>query len=311
MAHSGQKRLSGEPYFTHTAATALYLAQTGADANTIIAGLLHDTVEDTDVTSEDIELSFGKEVSFLVDGVTKIGTYAYHGPHSAQENLQKLTQAAMQDPRVIIIKLYDRLHNMQTNFYHTKERAHRKAEETMNTYVPIAKRLNMGRVQKSLEDLAFKYIDNISYEVTKRLFRKERRVHYPKMEEVVLVLTELLQERHIPVSAIEIREKGLWSLHQKILRKDGDLTQVHDILALRIVVPDKDMCYKTLGAVHSIYKPIPGEFKDYIGFPKPNGYQSIHTTLITPQAGVIEVQIRSQGMHLAAQFGSMTTATTQ
>lgn len=304
-AHGSQRRLSGEIYLNHPAAVALNLARAGADPTTVAAALLHDTLEDTAITAAELESEFGPEILFLVQGVTKIGDYKYHGLEGVQKNLRRLVQAATQDVRVIAIKLYDRLHNMQTNSFHIPERALRKAEETLNTYVPLAERLGMGYVQHLLEDLAFRYVDEESYARMHKLVEKERKNKHANMEKVMRVLSRALQSRGQVVSRIEIREKGLWSLYRKIERKGGDIHDIHDILAIRIVVTSRVECYAALGTVHSCFKPIPSQFKDYIGFPKPNGYQSIHTTIITPQAGIVEVQIRSQDMHAQAQFGNI------
>lgn len=307
-AHDGQQRLSGDRYFAHLATTALYLAQAGQDATTVAAGLLHDILEDTSITSSELEATFGSEVAFLVEGVTQIGTLTYRGTESVQENFNKLLQASAQDVRVIVIKLYDRLHNMETNAYHTKDRALRKAEETMNIYVPLAERLGMGKVQSALEDLAFQYIDVDVYKKTRTYIEKEKREKYVQMQDVMHSLAGSLAERYQVVSKMEIREKGIWSLYKKILRKNGDLEDIFDIFAIRFVVSNREACYSVLGTVHSAFKPMPGQFKDYIAFPKPNGYQSLHTTLITPQAGIVEVQIRSRDMHLSSQFGNWRTA---
>lgn len=304
-AHGSQRRLSGESYLNHPAAAALYLAQAGADPTTVAAALLHDTLEDTAVTADELESEFGSEILFLVQGVTKIGNYKYHGLEDTQKTLRKLAEAATQDVRVIAIKLYDRLHNMQTNSFHTPERAFRKAEETLNIYAPLAERLGLGYVQRSLEDLAFQYVDQESYERMRTLVEKERKSKQVNMEKVIHALSREFLSRNQIVSKIEIREKGLWSLYRKIERRGGDIHDVHDILAIRIVVPSRDECYAVLGTVHSCFKPIPGQFKDYIGFPKPNGYQSLHTTIITPQAGIVEVQIRSQAMHTHALYGNI------
>lgn len=305
QAHGSQRRLSGERYLDHPAAAALYLAQAGADPTTVAAALLHDTLEDTAVTANELEAEFGPEILFLVQGVTKIGSYKYHGPEGAHKNLRRLVQAATQDIRVIAIKLYDRLHNMQTNAFHTPERAFRKAEETLNTYVPLADRLGMGHVRRLLEDLAFPYVDKESYTRMRKLVGKERKSKHPNMEKVMRTLSKAFESRHQIVSKIEIREKSLWSLYRKIERKKGNVHDIHDIFAIRIVVPSKDECYDVLGTVHSCFKPIPGQFKDYIGLPKPNGYQSLHTTVITPQAGIVEVQIRSRIMHTHALYGNI------
>ena len=239
-AHDSQKRLSGANYLSHPAAAALYLAQAGADPTTVAAALLHDTLEDTTVTAEELEAEFGPDILFLVQGVTKVGSYKYLGSEGAEKNLRRLVEAAAQDVRVMAIKIYDRLHNMETNSFHSPERSLRKAKETLDTYAPLAERLGMGHAQRLLEDLAFRYVDEKSYTHMCELVAEERQNKQVNLEKVMQVLSEALQLRHQVVSRIEIREKGLWSLHRKIERKGGDIHDIHDILSIRIVVPSQD-----------------------------------------------------------------------
>lgn len=302
-AHEGQKRYSGEPYFVHASATAKTLAEYGMDATTIAAGLLHDAVEDGRVSRAEIEKEFGKELLFIVDGVTKLGTHKYRGAERHAESLRRLLVATASDIRVLIVKLADRKHNMQTLEYVPEHKRRRIALETLEIYAPIADRLGMGKMKRDLEDLAFPFVDPdaaIHAAEVRKLKTQETEDGLGKVQK------ELKQEfvkRGLTILRTDIRMKGLWSLHQKLKRKDDDINLIHDIAALRFVVPTIEDCYTTLGTVHSLYKPLPGEFKDYIAFPKPNGYQSLHTTVVTPEAGIVEIQIRTEEMHRRAQFG--------
>ena len=302
-AHKDHKRYSGEPYFIHPAAVAKYLADSGMDASTIAAGLLHDAVEDTEVTSEEVEEAFGPEVRFLVDGVTKLGQHKYRGAERHAESLRRLLVATSADVRVLIVKLADRYHNMTTLDHVPPEKRRRIALETLEIYAPLADRLGIGRLKKEFEDLAFPAIDPDAYAhavEVRKLKRKENEVGLAKVQKS---LQHALARRGMRDFRTEIRVKGLWSLHQKLKRKGDDITKIHDIAALRIIVTSIDDCYQVLGVVHANWKPMPGEFKDYIAFPKPNGYQSLHTTVLTSDAGVVEIQIRTEEMHQRAQFG--------
>lgn len=302
-AHEGQVRYSGEPYFTHSATTAKTLAEYGMDATTIAAGLLHDVVEDGQVPREDVEKEFGKELLFIVDGVTKLGTHKYHGAERHAESLRRLLVATASDMRVLIVKLADRKHNMQTLEHVPEQKRKRIALETLEIYAPIADRLGMGKMKRELEDLAFPFVDPDAAKHTAEMRAAKTHETEEGLAKVQKVLEQELAKKGLAVSRIEIRMKGLWSLHQKLKRKKDDITLIHDIAALRIIVPTIEDCYTTLGMVHALYKPLPGEFKDYIAFPKPNEYKSLHTTVVTPEAGIVEVQIRTEEMHRHAQFG--------
>src|SRR3989338_2288823 len=302
-AHEGNTRFSGEPYFIHPAAVAKVLAQYGMDATTIVAGLLHDTVEDGLASAEDIETEFGSEVLFLVEGVTKLGKHKYRGAERHAESLRRLLVATAADIRVLIIKLADRYHNMQTLEHVPEAKRRRIALETVEIYAPIADRLEMGEMKKGLEDLAFPYIDPDAYAHTLELSRSKRKETEVGLARVQKTLRRELAKKGIKDFRTDIRVKGLWSLHQKLGRKGEDINQINDIAALRIIVPLTDDCYAALGVVHTLYKPLPGRLKDYIAFPKPNGYQSLHTTVLTADAGIVEVQIRAKRMHQAAEFG--------
>ncbi len=302
-AHEGQLRYSGEPYFIHPAATAKILAEYGMDAVTIAAGLLHDVIEDARVSREEIEKDFGKELIFIVDGVTKLGTHKYRGAERHAESLRRLLVATASDIRVLIVKLADRYHNMQTLAHVPPHKRRRIALETLEIYAPIADRLGMGKMKSALEDLAFPFIDpDATAHVAKMLAQKTKETE-AGLARVKKTIAVALAKKELRDFRTDLRMKGLWSLHQKLARKGDDINQIHDLAALRVIVPTVEDCYAALGVIHAIYKPLPGEFKDYIAFPKPNGYQSLHTTVVTPEAGVVEIQVRTEEMHREAMFG--------
>lgn len=302
-AHKEHKRNSGEPYFIHPAAVAKHLATLGMDAETIVAGLLHDAVEDTGVPEEVVEKEFGKTVRFLVEGVTKLGKHKYQGAERHAESLRRLLVATSADVRVLIIKLCDRYHNMTTLEHVPEHKRHRIALETLEIFAPLANRLGMGVLKRDLEDLAFPYIDPDAYQHAIEVRKLKTKETEAGLVRVQKDLQHALARRGIKGFKTVVRMKGLWSLHQKLKRKNDDITLIHDIAALRIIVPTIDDCYTALGVIHALWKPLPGEFKDYISFPKPNGYQSLHTTVLTPDAGIVEVQLRTPEMHQEAQFG--------
>ncbi|MHB0865469.1 MAG: RelA/SpoT family protein [Minisyncoccota bacterium] len=302
-AHEGQTRYSGEPYFIHPAATGKILAEYGMDAMTIAAGLLHDVVEDAKVSREEIEKEFGKELLFIVDGVTKLGTHKYHGAERHAESLRRLLVATASDIRVLIVKLADRFHNMQTLEHVPPHKRRRIALETIEIYAPIADRLGMGRMKSSLEDLAFPFIDPDAAQHVAEMLKLKTKETEEGLEKVRKAIGRELAKKGLETFHTDVRMKGLWSLHQKLIRKRDDISLIHDIAALRIIVSSIEDCYMTLGIVHALYKPLPGEFKDYIAFEKPNGYQSLHTTVVTPEAGIVEIQIRTEEMHRHAVFG--------
>lgn len=302
-AHEGEKRYSGEPYFIHPAATARILASYGMDANTIAAGLLHDTIEDSHTTPEVIEKEFGPEVLFLIEGVTKLGKHKYRGAERHAESLRRLLVASASDVRVLIVKMADRYHNMTTLEHVPEAKRRRIALETLEIYAPLADRLGMGRLKVGLEDLAFPYVDPDAYAHTRELRKLKSKENEEGLIKVQKELQKELAKRNITDFHSDIRMKGLWSLHQKLTRKNDDITKIFDIAALRIIVPAIDECYTALGIIHSLWHPVPGEFKDYIAYPKPNGYRSLHTTVVTRDAGIVEIQIRTEEMHRDAQFG--------
>ncbi|HWB34004.1 MAG TPA: HD domain-containing protein [Candidatus Paceibacterota bacterium] len=302
-AHKDHKRFSGDPYITHLAATAESLAELGMGAKTVAAGLLHDAIEDTGVKPETIEKEFGKEVLFLIDGVTKLGHLKYRGAERHRESLRKLLVATGKDVRVLIIKLMDRLHNMRTLEYVPEEKRKRIALETLEIYAAIAHRLGMGLVRRELEDLAFKWAYPEEYAEAQKLLTVKAKETQERLEEMTRMLRKELAKNDITDFETDYRVKGLWSLWQKLKRKGGDLSKVYDIAALRVVVNDVADCYRVLGLANNLWQPLPNKIKDYIAFPKPNGYQSLHTTVFAGDGGIVEVQIRTREMHRDAQFG--------
>lgn len=302
-AHKDHKRYSGDPYFIHPSAVAKILAELGMDAPTIAAGLLHDAIEDARATPEDVKEKFGAEILFLVEGVTKLGKHKYRGAERHAESLRRLLVATSEDVRVLIIKLADRYHNMQTIQHVPEEKRGRIALETLEIYAPLADRLGMGRMKKELEDLSFPAVDPDAHQHAVEVRKLKTKETEEGLKRVQKELQKELAKRGIPKFRTDIRMKGLWSLHQKLKRKGDDIDQVHDIAALRIVVASVDECYIALGVIHARFKPLPGRFKDYIAFPKPNGYQSLHTTVLTGDAGIVEMQVRTEDMHQRAQFG--------
>jgi GTP pyrophosphokinase len=302
-AHEGHTRYSGEPYLNHLANVARMLAEIGMGATTVAAGLLHDTIEDTDVTPEQLRTEFGDEIFFLVEGVTKLGSVRYYGSDRHNESLRKLFVATSQDIRVLIIKLIDRLHNMQTLQYVPPHKQLRIARETLEIYVPVTHRLGMGRIRKELEDLAFPYVYPKEHkqvtELTKHLSKKSE----VELEKVRKSLQKRLAESKILDFHTSHRLKGTYSLYQKLKRRDWDMDKVYDYFAIRVTVPSIEQCYQVLGIVHELWRPMPKRVKDYIAFPKPNGYQSLHTTVVTPNRIILEVQIRTEAMHREAEYG--------
>lgn len=302
-AHEDQKRLSGKPYFFHTLETAKQLATIGMDATTVAAGLLHDTIEDGRATAEKIKKEFGEEILFLVEGVTKLGKLKYHGLERHAESLRKLFVAMAQDIRVIVIRLADRLHNIQTLSYLPEEKQKRIAQETLEIYAPLAHRLGIGQLKGALEDQAFPYVDREAYEETRKLHKQRSKEHLKLLKKVDRALKRMLAEEKIKIVKSDYRIKHLYSLYQKLKRKDMNIDKVYDIAALRIIVPTIETCYKTLGIIHKRWKPLPGRIKDYIATPKPNGYRSLHTTIFTGDGSIVEIQIRTPEMHRQAEFG--------
>ncbi len=302
-AHEGQKRASGEPYFNHVFEVSKILADFGMDTKTIIAGLLHDTIEDTKVTEEDVDNNFGEDVLFLVNGVTKLGKVKYRGEERHVESLRKFFVAMAEDARVIIIKLADRLHNVRTLKHVDPVKAKRIALETIEIHAPMANRLGMWRLKGELEDLAFPFAYPKEAAEVEHLLREKTAADQKHMDEIYSSLREELGKQKVKILESSYRMKGHFSLYKKLKKKDMDIDKIYDIMALRVIVPSVEDCYRTLGIIHSIWKPIPGRIKDFIALPKPNGYKSIHTTIFTGRGGVAEIQIRTPEMHEQAEYG--------
>lgn len=302
-AHDGHKRYSGEPYVSHVADVALRLSEMGMGPRTIAAALLHDVIEDTKVTAEDIKREFGDEILFLVEGVTKLSSVRYYGSDRHNESLRKLFVATSQDIRVLLIKLVDRLHNMNTLGHVPKEKQLRIARETLEIYVPVAHRLGMGRIRKELEDLAFPYVYPEEHKRVNELLKKKIGKYEEMLDRERKALQKKLAENGLRNFSTSYRVKGLYSLFQKLKRKEWDIDQVYDLLAVRVVLNELEDCYKVLGMIHEMWRPLPQRVKDYIAFPKPNGYQSIHTTVATQGGTILEIQIRTKKMDHEAEYG--------
>jgi guanosine-3',5'-bis(diphosphate) 3'-pyrophosphohydrolase len=301
--HEGHFRNSKEPYFNHLFATVKNIATLGMGATTIVAGFLHDSIEDAKVTPEEIEKEFGKEILFLVEGVTKLGKIKYHGTTRYNESLRKLFVAMSQDIRVLIIKLCDRLHNIQTLEFVPKEKQLRIATETLEIYAPIAYRLGIRKLNRELEDTAFKYVYPEDYAKVVKLLKQKENIQTEYLEEFSKTLKKALAENEVLDFHIDYRIKGLYSLYKKLKRENFEIEKIHDIAALRVVLPSIADCYKVLGIIHSNWRPLPGRIKDYIAFPKPNGYKSLHTTIFTGDGGIIEIQIKTEEMYRDAEYG--------
>ena len=302
-AHAGQQRSSGEPYISHPLAVASILSKIRLDDTTIITALLHDTVEDTDVTHEDIAKHFGEEVARLVDGVTKIGQIKFtSSEHKQAENFRKMILATAKDLRVLLVKLADRMHNMRTLQYMPAHKQKAISQETITLYAPLAHRMGIHWIKQKMEDIAFSYLEPEAYKALDRKIGSQLPSLRQTQSRVEQLLQEALADQGIEVQ-VNGRLKHLYSLHQKMKHKHIDFDKIYDLVAFRIIVNDLQACYQTLGVIHSLYRPIPGRIKDYIALPKPNGYQSLHTSIIGPEQHRIEVQIRTMEMHRYAEDG--------
>jgi len=302
-AHEGQKRMSGEPYFVHVFETAKILAKFRMDKETIAAGLLHDTLEDTKTTEEEIKKEFGDEILFLIKGVTKLGTIKYRGQERHVESLRKFFVAMANDLRVVIIKFADRLHNLRTLQFVPEEKRRRIALESIEVYAPLANRLGMGKLKGDIEDAAFPYAYPKEYIQTEEIIKEKKGLYEKYLKEVSKELKKLLYKNKIKFIEINYRIKHKYSLYKKLLKYDMDIEKIYDVVALRVIVDTIEDCYRVLGLVHSIWNPLPGRIKDYIAIPKPNGYRSIHTTIFTGLGGIAEIQIRTKEMHSEAEYG--------
>jgi len=303
-AHGEQRRYSGDLYFSHPAEIGYLLATIGMDPETIAAGLLHDVIEDAGVKPSTVESEFGSDVLSLVQGVTKLGALRYRGMERHTESLRKLFAATAKDIRVLIIKLMDRLHNAKTlEFVPRPDKRERIALETLEIYAPIADRLGMSVVKQELEDAAFPWGHPKEYEKTRELLKERRSENDKRLEKLEKNLKRELGEAGLRNFRTEGRIKGLYSLYRKLDRKSWEIGKIYDIRALRVIFPTVADCYAALGVVHAHWRPVPGKIKDYIAFPKPNGYQSIHTTVYTGDGGALEIQIRTEAMHREALYG--------
>jgi len=303
-AHEGQARKSGEPYIIHPLRVGIILAELELDKETIVAGLLHDVVEDTVMKEEEIAREFGDEVALLVDGVTKLGQLSYDADkvEVQAENLRKMFLAMAKDIRVILIKLADRLHNMRTLKYMKPEKQKEKARETMDIYAPIAQRLGISKIKIELDDLSLKYLEPEAYYDLVGQINQRKSVREDYIQGLLEEVRAHIQEAGI-TAQIEGRAKHFFSIYKKMVNQDKTLDQIYDLFAIRIIVDSVKDCYAALGVIHEMYKPIPGRFKDYIAMPKPNMYQSLHTTLIGPTGQPFEIQIRTYEMHRTAEYG--------
>lgn len=301
-AHAGQERKNGEPYFNHVFATAKNLAELSMDSHTISAGFLHDVLEDCNVSEEDFKKEFGEDITFLVQGVTKLGKLKYQGAERHVESLRKFFIAMAKDIRVVIIKLADRLHNIQTLEFVKKEKQARIALETLEIHARLADRLGIAKLKGELEDFAFPFVHPSEYKTVIKLLQARKQDDEEHVKKMFRKLKRKLAEQNINTS-ISYREKHLYSLWKKLQKYDMDIHKIYDLIAVRIIVDSVDDCYRVLGVIHKNWRPIPGRIKDYIAVPKPNGYQSLHTTIFTGDGSTVEIQIRTKKMHDEAEFG--------
>jgi GTP diphosphokinase / guanosine-3',5'-bis(diphosphate) 3'-diphosphatase len=301
--HDGQTRASGEPYLVHPLEVALVLAEMKMDPVAVAAGLLHDSVEDTSVTIDDIRKEFGEQVAHIVEGVTKISKIDFATREEQQaENLRKMMLAMVDDIRVVLIKLADRLHNMRTLEHLQPERQQKIAEETLEIYAPIAHRLGMGKIRGELEDLGFRFLDPLGYEQVEKAVNARRKQGEAFLAKMQAIITDKLKEAGIQ-ARVESRIKRLYSIHKKLQRQRISVDQVYDLCAMRVVTRSLQDCYAVLGIIHNLWRPVPGRIKDFIAMPRPNFYQSLHTSVITEDGTPFEIQIRTEEMHKMAEEG--------
>lgn len=302
-AHSGQTRKSGEPYIIHPLSAAHYLADSKIDPTIVAATLLHDVPEDTTVTLEDIEKNFGADIAGMVRGITKLGKLKYRGVERYLENLRRMFLAMAEDVRVMIIKFADRIHNLSTLEHLPPPKRYRIALESLEIYAPIANRLGMDDMKGELEDLSFQYVYPKDYQRVKAIRDEKLAGKEDYFDRIIGKTKAELNKAGVPTVTVYGRSKRLYSLYQKLLRKDNEITKVYDTFAIRILVPSIADCYAALGILHTIWRPLKGRIKDYISQPKPNGYQSLHTTVFSDDGEVVEFQIRTVTMHDEAEYG--------
>ena len=301
--HEGQFRKSGEPYFVHPAEVAYILAELRMDTPTIVAGLLHDTVEDTDTTFEEIEREFGSEVAFIVKGVTKLEGYSFQSKEEKEaESFRNLLISLAEDIRVLIVKLADRLHNMRTLHHMKRESQLRNAKETLTIYAPLANRLGMYRIKNELEDLSLKYLDPEAYHSIEKKVKEKKKKILPYLESIIETVKEELEKNGIE-GDIQWRIKHIYGIYRKMVTKGIPFEEVYDVAGIRVITDTVGNCYQVLGIIHGLWTPVPGRIKDYIAVPKPNMYQSLHTTVVGPKGQFIEFQIRTYEMHQVAELG--------
>src|SRR3989344_98133 len=303
IIHSDEKRESGEPYFNHLFETVKILTSLGMGPKTLSAGFLHDSLENNKITREEIKNEFGEDILFLVDGVTKLSTLKYTGLKRHVESLRKFFMATSKDPRIIIIKLADRLHNMETLGHLPEAKQKRIALETMEIYAPLAHRLGIGKIKGRLEDLAFFYLDSANFKETREKLGKKAGENTERLDKILRSVKKALANEGITDIKTDYRVKHTYSLYKKLRKNDMDIDKIYDISSLRIIVKDTLTCYQVLGIIHSKWQPLPMKIKDYIAFPKPNGYRSLHTTVFTGDGGFVEIQIRTEEMHNEAEYG--------
>src|SRR5918992_2064467 len=304
LEHKGQVRHSGEPYLVHPLEVADFLADMKLDVVAVAAGLLHDVVEDTLTTPERIQELFGSEIAHVVEGVTKIGAIPFSSSEERQaENFRKMLLAMVDDIRVILVKLADRLHNMRTLSHMSEERQQRTAQETLDIYAPIANRLGMSKIKNELEELSFKHLDPAGYQALTAKVESKRKAAEAEIDYLKNTIMAKLSEAQVPVKQVDGRLKRLYSINQKLKRQRIELDQVYDFVALRIITDSVKDCYAALGIIHQTWSPVPGRIKDFIAMPRPNGYQSLHTSVISEHGTPFEVQIRTIEMHRMAEEG--------
>lgn len=303
IAHEGQTRRTGDPYFVHAFATAAKLIDLRLPPEVVAAGFLHDVVEDTEITHEELEAEFGEDIAGMVKSVTKLGHVKYRGIERYVENLRKMFLAMAKDVRVVFIKFADRMHNMETLYMLPEEKRRRIAAEVKEIYAPIANRIGMGEYRGLFEDYSFKYLEPKDYNWTKHLLEQRVKKFGPSMNKAMKEVERELHRNNIRPASMHGRIKFCYSLYKKLQKYGNDINKVYDIVALRIVVDNVSECYAALGILHSTYKPLSGRIKDYIAQPKPNGYQSLHTTVFSDDGSILEFQIRTVEMHEEAEFG--------